>query len=112
MPPTAVKERLPDAHGRSIGFQQRLKEIGLFFQRKDPVHKTMYRLVEKLEKANIPYALMGAMAVNAHGQRRTTDDVDVLLTQAGFEEFVRRCVPRAYEQIARRPRRFLDRRYG
>ena len=51
----------------------------MFFQKNDPVHKTMRRVVKQLEKAKIPYAIVGGMAVNAHGYRRTTNDVDVLL---------------------------------
>ena len=79
---------------KPTGFARRLKEIGLFFQGKDEVHKTMRRPVRRLEKANIPYAIMGGMAVNAHRYERTTRDVDVLLTAAGLEEFRRRFVPR------------------
>src|SRR6516164_8399836 len=70
-------------------FEARLKEIGMFFQERDQVHKSLRRLVKNLENAKIPYAVMGAMAVNAHGARRTTDDVDVLLTPACLKQFTR-----------------------
>jgi len=80
----------------------------LFFERKDPVHKTMRRLVRRLQRAGIPYAVMGGMAVNAHKHRRTTDDVDILLTRKGLEEFKRRYVPKNYATVPNRPRRFID----
>ena len=82
----------------------------MFFQKKDPVHKTMRRTIKNLEKANIPYALVGGMAVNLHGYRRTTNDVDFLLTPEGLAEFQKRFVPKHYEAIPRRPRRFTDRK--
>jgi hypothetical protein len=66
---------------------KRLKEIGMFFQKNDPVHQALRRLARRLDKAGIPYAVMGAMAVNFHGARRTTDDVDVLLTPKGLDQF-------------------------
>jgi hypothetical protein len=92
-------------------FRRRLEEIGMFFEGRGREHKTMRRLVANLEKANIPYAIMGAMAVNAHRHQRTTKDVDVLLTLAGFEAFRRRFVPRSYDSLPGQPRRFFDRRH-
>lgn len=109
--PTA-KDKRSDAPSRPFSFWERLKEIDMFFEGRGPEHRTMRRLVEKLEKAKISYAIVGAMAVNAHRHERTTKDVDILLTPDGFDEFRRRFVPRAYDPVARRPRRFLDRRHG
>jgi hypothetical protein len=88
---------------------QRLKELDMFFQGKDPVHKCVRRLAKRLDKANIPYAIVGGMAVLAHHYRRSTDDVDVLLTSEGFDEFQRRFVPKKYERLPGRARRFVDR---
>jgi hypothetical protein len=86
-----------------------MKEIELFFQKNDPVYKTMRRLVKRLDRAKIPYAILGGMAVNAHGHRRTTADLDLLVTAEGLDEFRRRFVPKNYETIPRRSRRFADR---
>jgi hypothetical protein len=85
-----------------------LKEISMFVQGRDQVHKTLRRVVKRLEKAGIAYAVRGGMAVNAHGYRRTTGDVDLLLTPAGLEEFRKRFVPKSYEQAPQRKRRFVD----
>lgn len=82
----------------------------MFFQGKDPVHQTMRRIVKQLVKAKIPYAIMGGMAVNAHGHKRTTDAVDVLLTWDGLAEFRKRFVPKHYETNPQLPRRFTDRK--
>lgn len=97
---------------KPFDFIERLKEIGLFFQENDPVHQTMRRVVAALQGAGIPYAVVGGMAVNAHGHRRTTGDVDFLLTQEGFTEFRRRFVPRDFESVPRRTKRFADRTNG
>src|SRR3954466_3826462 len=91
---------------------QRLKEIGMFFQKRDPVHQTLKRLAQRLEKEGIAYAVMGAMAVNLHGARRTTDDVDILLTPAGLEAFRKKLAPKFYDGVEGRPRRFVERRSG
>jgi hypothetical protein len=58
-----------------------------FFMGLDEVHKALRRLAETLEADGIPYAIAGAMAMNAHGYRRVTTDVDVLLTHEGLATF-------------------------
>src|SRR5262245_15905938 len=97
-----------DAPVAPVRFRDRLKEISMFFQGKDEVHKTMRRLTKRLERVGIPYAILGGMALNAHHYRRTTGDVDVLLTRKGFDEFRRLHVTKNYVQAGARPRRFVD----
>jgi hypothetical protein len=103
------KNEQPAVQTRPFDFWKRLKEIDMFFEGRGREHRTMRRLVKNLEKAKIPYAIVGGMAVNAHRYERTTKDVDVLLTRAGFAEFRRRFVPKAYDPMPGHPRRFLDR---
>ncbi len=95
---------------RSFSFAKRLREIELFFEGRDSVHKTQRRVAAKLEKANIPYAVVGGMAVKAHGHEQTTGDVDILVTREGFRRFRKLFVPKAYDPVPNRPFRFLDRR--
>ena len=107
MPISTTKQRR--LHPEDPGwFDQRLREIDLFFQGNDRVHQTMRRVAQKLEEATIPYAILGGMAVNAHGHERTTKDVDFLLTQEGLRLFQERYVPGTFTRIPGRPRRFLD----
>jgi len=80
----------------------------LFFQGKDKVHQTLRRVVKRLEKANISYAVVGGMAVNAHRYERTTGDVDILLTEEGFTTFQRLFVGKNYGVLPGRKRRFTD----
>jgi hypothetical protein len=85
-----------------------LQAITMFHRGRDPAHISMRRLVRRLEKSGIPHAVMGGMAVYVHGHRRLTDDVDVLLTRQGFEEFRRLFVPKHYKPDPKRGRRFTD----
>jgi hypothetical protein len=89
-----------------------LQAITMFHQGRDPAHATMRRLVRRLDRAAIPHAVMGGMAVYVHGHRRMTDDVDVLVTRQGLEEFRRFFVPKNYEPVAGRSRRFTDKANG
>lgn len=64
-----------------------IEQLGRFFMGTSDVHLAMARVVKTLEELGIPYAICGAMAVNAHGLRRATEDVDVLLTPEGLAQF-------------------------
>lgn len=80
-----------------FSFVRRLKEIDMFFEKRGKEHQTMRRLARRLEKAGILYAILGAMAVNAHNAARTTRDVDVLLTPEGFAQFRQQFGGKTYE---------------
>jgi hypothetical protein len=58
-----------------------------FFMGQGEVHAALKRLCSTLEEDGIPYAIAGAMALNAYGYRRVTTDVDVLLTPEGLAAF-------------------------
>jgi hypothetical protein len=102
----------PPGPGTPTRFAERLKEIDMFFQGNDRVHQTMRRVAGKLDEANIPYAIVGGMAVNAHRHERTTRDVDFLLTSEGLTAFLRVFVDRDFDRVPGRPRRFVDRANG
>jgi hypothetical protein len=91
-----AKRRASATKNRPFNFWRRLKEISMFFAGKDEVHKSTRRLANRLERAGIPYAIVGGMAVNAHNYRRTTGDVDVLLTREGYQAFCRQFVKKNY----------------
>lgn len=60
------------------------------------VHLTLKRLARALAEENIPYAIVGGMALNLFGFTRETVDVDILLTQEGLKRFRERLVGRGY----------------
>jgi hypothetical protein len=102
-----------DQAGRKpVDMWKRLKEIDMFFEGRGREHQALRRLARNLKKAKIPYAIAGGMAINAQGAERTTHDVDVLLSPEGFAQFQEIYVGSAYDRVAGRPRRFVDRRNG
>lgn len=63
------------------------KRVDAFMMNRSPVHDTMRRLAKAFNDLEIPFAIAGAMAANAHGHRRTTADVDVLLRREDLTRF-------------------------
>lgn len=63
----------------------------------DP-QRALERLVEVLDRKGIPYAVIGAMALNEWGYRRVTVDVDVLLTAEGLRELKAEILGRGYRE--------------
>jgi hypothetical protein len=73
-----------DPHSLQKRFWEAAHEAGRFFMGDDPVHAAVKKITGILNEAQIPYALVGAMALNAYGHRRVTIDVDLLLTREGL----------------------------
>jgi hypothetical protein len=66
-----------------------LREGSRFFMKEGDVYETLRALVKRLDQEGLDYAVIGAMALAAHGYRRFTEDVDILLrseTLASFRE--------------------------
>jgi len=78
------------------GYSALLKEASQFYMAHGDVYTTLRRLTQRLDQEKIPYALIGGMALAAHGFVRMTQDVDVLMTAAGLTAFGERCVGRGY----------------
>lgn len=51
------------------------------------VYETLRSLVARLDREGLDYAVIGAMALVAHGYRRFTEDVDILLTPEALQRF-------------------------
>lgn len=62
------------------------------------VQKALRKLARLLDEDGIPYAIAGAMALNAYGYQRVTLDVDVLLTHDGLKAFQAKHLGRGYVQ--------------
>jgi hypothetical protein len=54
------------------------------------------KIAKLLDDEGIPYALVGALALNEHGYQRTTVDVALLLTGEGLAAFKARHLGRGY----------------
>ena len=62
-----------------------LQNASRFFMKDDPVHHTLKNICGRLQDLDIDYAVVGGMALVAHGYIRTTVDVDILLNQDGLK---------------------------
>lgn len=84
----------PAAESGVIPYEQRLAssisyvldEGGRLFMGESEVNKTLRRISKRLNEMQIPYAVAGGMALIAHGFRRFTEDIDILVTQDGLDQ--------------------------
>jgi hypothetical protein len=61
-----------------------------------PVHDTLRKLVRRLAKEHIDYAIIGGMALALHGFIRPTQDIDLLMTREGLDRFSEQMAGRGY----------------
>ena len=66
------------------------RQADLFFMGTSSIHLAMQRITKVLSEMNIPFAIAGAMAANAHGHIRTTADVDILIRREDLVRFKQR----------------------
>lgn len=76
------------------------------------VQKALEKLARTLDAQGIPYAIVGAMALNEFGYRRVTVDVDVLLTSEGLGAFKAASLGRGYIEKFPGSRSLRDTEYG
>jgi hypothetical protein len=94
--PQVSGQRLdPDREAR---FWDGVAQATRFFMGEADVQQALHKLVHLLDDAHIPYAVVGAMALNEYGYRRVTVDVDILLTAQGLESLKERAVGRGYAE--------------
>jgi hypothetical protein len=62
--------------GREAAFWSGVAEARRFFMGEADVQRALERLAEALDRDGIPYAIIGAMALNEWGYRRVTVDVE------------------------------------
>jgi hypothetical protein len=69
--------RLPrEAEAR---FEEGAAYCGRFFLGESEAQLALYRLTAILEAEDLPYAIIGAFALNEYGHRRVTVDVDLVM---------------------------------
>lgn len=72
------------------------------------VQKAVRKLVDILERENLPYAVIGALALNEYGHRRVTVDVDLVMREEDLQEFKRRWLGRGYAERVPGTGKLLD----
>jgi len=78
---------------RDAPFDGTLKEAE---RRSEAVAETLARVTDRLKEEGIDYAVIGGMALVAHGYVRFTNDVDLLTTPEGLNLVHERLVGRGY----------------
>jgi hypothetical protein len=73
-----------------------VEEARRFFMGDADVQRALERLAEVLDQKGIPYAIIGAMALNEWGYRRVTVGIDVLLNAEGLRELKAEVLGKGY----------------
>jgi hypothetical protein len=63
-----------------------LSEGSRFFEDKSAVQDALRKITRRLNELEIPYAIVGGMALFHHGYRRFTEDVDLLVTRQSLKQ--------------------------
>lgn len=63
-----------------------------FFRGEGMINDALKRVTTDLDRNNIDYAVIGAIALNQHGYRRFTEDIDLLLSKQGLSDFHKKLV--------------------
>ncbi len=79
---------------------------------KSPIHAAAARITGALARMEIPFAVAGALAANAHGHVRTTEDVDILLTADGLARFKQEWLGRGWVEQFEGSRGLRDMTHG
>ena len=67
-----------------------------FFRGDGMLNEAIKKLASDLEREGISYVVIGAIALNRHGYRRFTEDIDLLLSHEGLKLFRERLIGRGY----------------
>lgn len=79
-----------------------------FFMKTSPIHQAMQRLSRAMHELNIPFVVAGAMAAGAHGHRRMTADVDILIRLEDLHRFKQRYLGRGWVDKFEGSKNFRD----
>lgn len=94
--PSEMKETLPAE--REQAFWAGVENARRFFMGEADVQRALERIAHVLDEKGIPYAVIGAMALNEWGYRRVTVDVDLLLTADGLRSLKAEVLGRGYTE--------------
>ena len=72
------------------------REGSRFFMKEGDVYETLRQLADRLREEGLEYAVIGGLALVAHGYRRFTEDVDILMTPETLRVFKEKFVGLGY----------------
>ncbi|MEZ4225346.1 MAG: hypothetical protein R3B13_30625 [Polyangiaceae bacterium] len=83
-----------------------------FFVGEADVQRAAQKIVAILEAENIPYAMIGALALNEYGYRRVTVDVDLVMREEDLQRFKARHLGRGYAERVPGTGKLVDTEFG
>ncbi len=99
----------PEAEARFI---EGVEYCGRFFVGMAEAQKALYRLTGILEAEGLPYAIIGAFALNEYGHRRVTVDVDLVMRDDDLQTFKQRHLGKGYAERVPGTGKLLDTELG
>lgn len=75
-------------------------------------HEALYRLTGILEAEGVPYAIIGALALNEYGHRRVTVDVDLVMRDEDLQAFKQRHLGKGYAERVAGTGKLIDTEHG
>jgi hypothetical protein len=85
---------------------------GRFFMGQAEAQLALYRLAAILESEGLPYAIIGAFALNEYGHMRVTVGVDLVMREEDLAEFKRRHLGNGYAERAPGTGKLVDTLHG
>ncbi len=76
-----------------------IQEAAKFFMRTDPIFESLHAVTTRLRDLGIPYAVLGGMALVAHGYLRTTEDIDILVSPVSLDAIHQSLVGLGYRPL-------------
>jgi hypothetical protein len=104
--PARLSEEREDLFWRGVQDTER------FFMGDAPVQLALRKLTRLLDQQSLPYAVLGAMALNEYGYQRATVDVDILLTPESLALFKARNLGLGYVERFPGSRGLRDTEHG
>ena len=82
------------------------------FRRDSDLFRTLRQLASDLDRLEVGYGVVGGMAIFAHGHRRLTNDLDVLVNRSGLEVIHRDLLGQGYRPLSEGSRNLRDTERG
>jgi hypothetical protein len=83
-----------------------LTEGSLYFERAGSVWKTLRRVAALLDQLQVPYAVVGSLAMFLHGYRRFTHNINLLVAPDGLSAAAERLS--GFQRMGDQSKRFID----
>jgi hypothetical protein len=83
-----------------------------FFVGEADAQKALHKLVAILEREGVPYAIIGALALNEYGHKRVTVGVDLILREEDLQAFKQRWLGKGYAERVPGTGKLIDTEFG